>query len=155
MNAVYTISEVHIFLDQERIAVHPRGLKEFGYTTVPDHLSSSHRFVADWTPEKFISWADRISPDVKAYITYILGQKLYPELAYKSCVGILSMEKKVGAQRLIRAVQRATHYNIYNYKAIKKIIDGGLDILFDQEQAAPVQASLPFHDNIRGKDHYQ
>jgi transposase len=155
VNAVYTISEVHIFLDQERIAVHPRGLKEFGYTTVPDHLPSSHRFVSDWTPEKFISWAERISPDVKAYISYILAQKIYPELAYKSCVGILSMEKKVGAQRLIRAVQRATYYQIYNYKAIKKIIDGGLDILFDQEQAAPVQASLPFHDNIRGKDHYQ
>lgn len=155
VNAVYTISEVHIFSDQERIAVHPRGLKEFGYTTVPDHLPSSHRFVSDWTPEKFIGWAERISPDVKAYISHILEQKIYPELAYKSCVGILSMEKKVGAQRLIRAVQRATYYQIYNYKAIKKIIDGGLDILFEQEQAAPVQASLPFHDNIRGKDHYQ
>jgi hypothetical protein len=65
------------------------------------------------------------------------------------------MEKKVGAQRLIRAVRRATYYQIYNYKAIKKIIEGGLDILFDQEQAAPVQASLPFHENIRGKDHYK
>jgi transposase len=155
VNAVYTISEVHIFLDQQRVAVHPRGLKEFGYTTLADHLSSSHRFVSDWTPEKFINWAERISPDVKAYICYILEQKMYPELAYKSCVGILSMEKKVGAQRLIRAVQRATYYQIYNYKAIKKIIDGGLDILFDQEQAAPVQTSLPFHNNIRGKDHYQ
>lgn len=155
VNAVYTISEVHIFLDQERIAFHSRGLKEFGYTTLADHLSSSHRFVSEWTPEKFINWADRISPDVKAYITYILDQKIYPEQAYKSCVGILSMEKKVGAQRLVRAVQRATYYQIYNYKAIKKIIEGGLDILFDQEQAAPVQASLPFHDNIRGKDHYK
>jgi hypothetical protein len=91
---IYTSGEVHIFLDQERIALHTRGLKEFAYTTQADHLSSSHRFVSEWTPEKFITWAERISPDVKAYITFILQQKIYPEQAYKSCIGILSMERK-------------------------------------------------------------
>jgi hypothetical protein len=111
--------------------------------------------VSEWTPEKFLSWAGRISPDVQAYIAFILNQKVYPEQAYRSCVGILSMEKKVGRERLIKAVQRAVFYNIYNYKAIKKIIEGGLDILFDQEQVATAQTSIPFHDNIRGKEHYQ
>jgi hypothetical protein len=61
----------------------------------------------------------------------------------------------VGSLRLIQAVQRATFYQIYNYKAIKKIIEGGLDILFAQEQNAPQQASLPFHENIRGKEQYK
>lgn len=146
---------MHIFLDQERIACHTRGLREYAYTTQSDHVSSSHRFVSEWTPEKFLSWAGRISPDVQAYIAFILNQKVYPEQAYKSCIGILSMEKKVGRERLIKAVQRAVFYNIYNYKAIKKIIEGGLDILFDQEQVATAQTSIPFHDNIRGKEHYQ
>lgn len=150
-----SIHQVHIFLDQERIACHARGLREYAYTTQSDHVSSSHRFVSEWTPEKFLIWADRISPDVQAYIASILNQKGYPEQAYKSCIGILSMEKKVGRERLIKAIQRAVFYNIYNYKAIKKIIEGGLDILFDQEQTATNQTIIPFHENIRGKEHYQ
>lgn len=155
VRVIYTIHQVHIFLDQERIACHVRGLREYAYTTDSDHLSSSHRFVSEWTPEKFLSWAGRISPDVQAYIAFILNQKIYPEQAYRSCIGILSMEKKVGRERLIKAVQRAVFYNIYNYKAIKKIIEGGLDILFDQEQTASNQTTIPFHENIRGKEHYQ
>jgi len=155
VNVVYTISAVNIFLNQERIAVHSRGIKDYVYTTISDHLSSTHRFVSEWSPEKFITWADKISPDVKAYITHILQQKVYPEQAYKSCIGILSMEKKVGTQRLINAIQRATFYQIYNYKAIKKIIEGGLDILYAQEQLTPVQTTIPFHENIRGKDYYK
>jgi transposase len=154
VRVVYTHKEVHIFLDQERIATHPRGLRPHGYTTQSDHLSSSHRFVSEWKPEKFLAWADRISPEVKEYITHILEKKIYPEQAYKSCVGILSMEKKVGNERLIKAVQRALFYKIYNYKAIKKIIEGGLDTLFDQEQSRKEPSIIPVHENIRGKEHY-
>lgn len=151
---VYTNQDVYIFHQQDRIAVHSRGLRPNAYTTQQDHLSSSHRFVAEWKPEKFLSWAERISPEVKDYIAFILQQKVYPEQAYKSCVGILSLEKKVGSARLIKAVQRATFYRIYNYKAVKKIIEGGLDMLFDQEQEQPLHI-LPTHQNIRGKDHYK
>jgi len=154
VSIIYTIAEVNIFLNQERIAVHIRGLKEFGYTTVDDHMSSSHRFVSEWSPERFIKWAARIDPDVQTYITAILEQKRYPEQAYRSCLGILSMERKVSKERLVNAVRRAAYYQIYNYKAIKKIIEGGLDILFGQEQDT-TQTSLPFHENIRGKEDYK
>ena len=151
---IHTLQEVHIFLNQDRIAYHPKGLKPFGYTTHADHLPSSHRFVSEWTPEKFIAWAKRISPEVKTYIEAILNQKSYPEQAYRSCLGILSMEKKVGRERLIKAIERATYYRIFHYKAIKKIIEGGLDRLLDSDQDT-AQTTLPFHQNIRGKDSFQ
>jgi len=151
---IHTQQEVHIFFNQDRIAYHSKGLKPFGYTTQADHLPSSHRFVTEWTPAKFIVWAERISPEVKDYIEAVLTQKSYPEQAYRSCLGILSMEKKVGKERLIKAIKRAGHYRIFHYKAIKKILEGGLDKLLEGDQD-PVQITLPLHQNIRGKDSFQ
>lgn len=150
---IYTPNEVRIFCTGDQVAWHLRSEKPFGYTTQAEHLPSSHRFVSEWSAEKFISWAGRIDPDVKAYIETLLERKRYPEQAYRACLGILSLEKKVGRQRLVASVKRAAHYGIYHYTAIKKIIEGGLDRLFEEQQTpAP---TLPFHANIRGKDHYQ
>lgn len=155
VKAVYTSEEVHVFLEADRIALHKRGIKPFGYTTQAEHLSSAHRFVSEWSAERFINWAGRISPEVKTYIETILSQKTYPEQAYRSCLGILSLEKKVGKDRLVGAIRRAQHYRIYHYKAIRKIIEGGLDILFEAETQENRQTRLPLHGNIRGKDDYQ
>jgi hypothetical protein len=118
-----------------------------------EHLPSEHQFISEWNPDKFLNWADRIDPAVKAYIYQILEAKRYPEQAYRSCVGILSQEKKVGRQRLIDAVNRASYYGIYNYKIIDRILKGGLDRL--KPDVTQEQTRLPFHGNIRGKQHYQ
>ena len=45
------------------------------YTTQKDHRASTHRFVSDWTPERFTSWAELIHEDVKLYILKILDRK--------------------------------------------------------------------------------
>ena len=93
-----------------------------------------------------------MSPAVKDYIEHILQAATYPEQAYKSCVGILSFEKKFGRQRLLSAVERATYYGSFNYTMIKKILQCGLDkVAFGDETAT----SLPLHDNIRGPEAYQ
>lgn len=154
VNIIYTSRRVHIFSGLDRIALHERDMKPFTYTTIPDHLPSTHQFVSQWTPEKFIQWAERIGPQVKEYIEQILWQKSYPEQAYRSCVGILSFEGKVGKKRLINAVERAMRFNAYNYKVIKNIIDKKLDMLLGDEPENK-QQTLPFHNNIRGKENYK
>jgi transposase len=151
---IYTSRHVSIFHVSDRIAIHGRGIKPFSYTTQGEHLPSTHQFVSQWSPEKFIQWSEKISPTVKTYIEQILGQKNYPEQSYRSCVGILSFEKKVGRERLIKAIERATRYNAYNYKVVKNIIDGKLDMLTEQQMGAQ-QQNLPFHENIRGKENYK
>jgi transposase len=151
---VYTQTEVNIFYQGQCIAFHRRGYKKFAYTTNSDHLSSTHKFVSEWTPQKFIDWAAAIDPIVKSYIEKVIEKKTYPEHAYRSCVGILSYEKKIGKQRLIKAIERATFYQVYNYKVIKKILQGNLDMLMDEELNLP-QRTLPFHENIRGANNYK
>ena len=149
---VYSASQVSVYYNKERIAFHKRDAKRFAYTTIKDHLPSAHQFVSDWNPDKFLSWAARIDPKVKDYISMILYNKTYPEQAYRSCVGILSQEKKVGKQRLIAAIDRAISYGAYNYKIVDRILKGGLDRLTEEDQP---QTSLPFHENIRGADSYR
>jgi transposase len=150
---MFSQTGVEIFYHYERIAIHERIRSPYQYTTEKDHLASTHRFVSDWTPERFISWAEGIHEDVKLYILKILDRKQHPEQAYKSCVGILSFAKKVGNDRLIKACQRALGYGIYNYKTIQSILEKGMDNCDQSEENE--QLKMPLHDNIRGEDYYQ
>jgi transposase len=149
----YSRNSVEIFYNYECIAKHQRIQSPYSYTTDKEHMASTHRFVSDWTPERFISWAAGIDEDVKLYILKILDKKQHPEQAYKSCVGILSFAKKVGNERLIKACQRALGYGIYNYKTIQSILEKGMDQYTEQEENEQLQ--MPLHDNIRGEDYYQ
>ena len=148
---VYTATHVSVYLAGERIAYHLRDRRLHKYTTVKEHLPSSHQFVSEWNPSKFIEWAGHIHPDVKAYIGNVLENKSYPEQTYRSCVGILSFEKKAGRDRLIAACQRATAFGAFNYKVIEQIINNKLDRL-DTKKA---NLTLPLHENIRGAGYYK
>jgi len=148
---LYTKSTVEIYYKYNRIAVHQRNYKPYVYTTIPEHLASTHQFVAQWSAARFIDWASSIDESVAEYIMQIIESRNHPEQAYKSCLGILSFEKKVGKQRLINACKRALDFRIYNFKTIQNILENNLDhIDFEQEP----EQELPSHGNIRGKHYY-
>lgn len=151
---IYTGRQVSVYYNKERIAYHARGLKKYGYTTIKEHMSSAHRFVSEWNPEKFIGWAAGMGPAVEAYITRILDMAQYPEQGYKSCIGILSLSRKAGKERLIKAVERATYFGIYNYSTIQKILNSGMDNLPHGDNDMEEQ-KIPSHENIRGPQLYQ
>ena len=149
---MFSRKHVEVFYNYERIAIHKRIKSPYNYTTEKEHLASAHRFVSDWTPERFLLWAEDIHEDVRLYILKILDRKQHPEQAYKSCVGILSFGKKVGNDRLIKACQRALDIGVYNYKTIQNILERGLD---KQQASDEEQLQMPLHDNIRGENYYQ
>ncbi|HSC51984.1 MAG TPA: IS21 family transposase [Phnomibacter sp.] len=150
---LYSRSSVEIFYNYERIALHERTKSAYRYTTQKDHMASTHRFVSEWTPERFISWAAGIHEDVRLYVLKVMDRKQHPEQAYKSCMGILGFAKKVGNDRLIKACQRALGYGAYNYKTIQKILERELDLRDAPNETD--QLRMPFHDNIRGENYYQ
>jgi transposase len=150
---LYSRHTVEVYYNYERIAVHRRLKSPYQYTTEKQHLASTHRFVSEWTPERFTSWAESIHEDVKLYILKVLDRKQHPEQAYKSCMGILGFAKKVGTARLIKACQRALGYGAYNYKTIQKILERELDLGLVPDETD--QLKMPFHDNIRGEGYYQ
>lgn len=149
---LFTSSTVEIYYRYNRIAVHKRSLKAYNYTTKTEHLASAHQFIAEWNPQRFINWGASIDEYVKEFITRLLEQRLYPEQAYKSCMGVLNFAKKVGNDRLTAACKRAIDYGVYNYTIIKTILQKGLESADDQQDNDMPQ--LPFHTNIRGNNYY-
>lgn len=150
----YTSKQISIYFKGERIAFHLRDKKKFGYTTIHSHMPSTHQFVSEWHPEKFLSWARSIDPVVEGYIKKILESKVYPEQAYRSCVGILSFAKKEGKERLINACKRAVYYQGYGYHIISNIIKKQLDRM-PLGEPGELQQTLPLHQNLRGSDNYK
>lgn len=71
-----------LYLHRQKIknAVYPRSGKGMlpvyvSLTTNEDHLASQHRFLTEWTPEKFIEQAEAIHEDVAFYISTLLDHK--------------------------------------------------------------------------------
>lgn len=116
-------------------------------------MASSHRYLSEWTPEKFLEQARAVHEDVAAYITLVIENKKHPEQAYKSCSGILSLVRKVSAVRLTNACRRAQSYGVYNYPIIVQILEKNLDQQSEDEQQ--LSLTMPQHHNIRGADYYE
>ena len=148
---LYTSTEVEIFLNYASLTVHPRNRKQFGYTTNTEHLASTHKYLTEWNPERFIKWADSIDESVREFIIRLMESKSHPEQSYKACQGILGYERKVGRERLINACKRAIEYENYSYHSIKTILENK----YDQLTYAELLTDIPPHENIRGENYYQ
>ena len=144
---------VEIYFEYNLIATHKRVKSPYNYSTIEEHLASAHKFMSDWTPARFLSWAESIGHETKLLIFNILDKKQHPEQAYKSCIGVLSLAKKVGHERLNNACKRALTFNSYNYMAIQSILEKGLDQIDNEESS--MQIKMPLHENIRGEDYYE
>lgn len=146
---IYSSEQVNIFFEGQLVAYHNRDRRKYKYTTIPDHLPSSHRYMLGLSPEFFINWANGISPEVSFYIRKLLLSKSHPEQSYKSCQGIQSLTRKFGKEKLIQACQSALELDVYNYMFIKNIMEKNSQI---ENRTIPV---LPLHENIRGAEAYQ
>jgi len=151
VKVMYSATQVEIYYNYVLLTVHKRDRKLFGYTTNPDHMASTHKYLTEWNPERFINWATSVDEAVRVFIIRLMESKTHPEQAYKACQGVLGFERKVGRERLINACKRAIEYENYSYHAIKSILENKYDML----TYAELSTELPVHENIRGEDYYQ
>jgi len=75
----------------------------------------------------------------------------HPEQGYRSCLGIIGLEKRFGAERLEAAALRALEIQARNYPSIKSILEKGLDQV--PVPQSPEQEPI-IHSNIRGSSYY-
>jgi hypothetical protein len=146
---IYTANDVNIFYEGQRIAYHKRNQRQHRYTTIPDHLPSSHRYMTGLKPEYFIQWGKEMGDEVSLYLEKLFASKRHPEQAYKSCQGIQSLTRKLGKDKLLAACKTGLELEIYNYMFIKNVMENHQDCL-----SSPM-GTLPFHENIRGPQAYQ
>lgn len=149
----YSDTTLEVYYKNERIAIHTRCKQRYGYSTVPEHMSSSHRFVSEWNTEKFISWAEKIGIHTAGFIKGMIHQRPFPEQGYKAAVGVLRLARIYSNERLEQACTLAAQYEHYSYHRVANILKKKLDMDHQDDEEPP--ASIPPHDNIRGPSYYQ
>jgi transposase len=146
-----TDKTVEIFYRGERQASHCLSPARGRYSTHNEHMPPAHQAYHDWSPERFLHWAKEIGPQTVQLITTVLDGRRHPQQAYRSCLGILSLAKRYGNDRLEAAGRRALTAGIRSYKGIRTILENKLDQL---ELECPTATPLPAHANIRGESYY-
>ena len=152
VRVVYDDRNVAIYCDNVRIIQYKRDRSPNGYTTLHIHMPPHHQFYAQWSPERFIKWAQSIGDDVAEMIQVVLKSRKHPEQAFKTCMGILNLVKKHGPDRLNKACARALGFGFYSYKRIKNILDRGLE---EEPLYESRELTVSSHENIRGSKYYQ
>jgi hypothetical protein len=148
-----TDKTIEVFLDGKQVALHPRSSVKGGHTTLKEHMPSDHRFYAEWSPDRFLHWAEQIGPQTIQIVQLELNSRQHPEQAYRACLGILGFAKKYTPARLECACHYALANEIHSYRGIKNILVNHLDQLNSPENGSQPPL-LPPHANIRGKDYY-
>lgn len=96
-----------------------------------------------------------IGPETQAVVQHQLESRRHPEHGDRTCLGLLSLTKKYGKQRLEAACGRAHRLGSMNYKSIASILSNSLDKVSLENPGEPQQSTLPLtHDNVRGPDYY-
>ena len=149
-----TFSTIEILLRGNRIASHPRSRVRGGFSTKPEHMPSSHRAHAEWSPSRLISWAAGVGTHTAKLVEAILQDRPHPEQGYRSCLGILRLSKKYGNERLEAACTSALAVNARSYRHVESTLLHGLDRLRDSSDAATSEIRRPPHANVRGRDYY-
>src|SRR5215468_4798217 len=95
-----TARTIEVFCRGTRVAAHVRSSSNREHTTVREHMPSSHRRYADWTPERLRQQAGEIGCHTSALVEIILRERTHPEQGFRSCVGIVRLAKSYGRERL-------------------------------------------------------
>lgn len=142
---------VEAYYKGERICSHPRSSINNGYSTLREHMPPSHQKYLDWTPKRILEWAQKYGENVCSVVKRIMESRSFPEQSYKSCLGIIRLERHYTAERLNKACKRAITYDAISYKSVKNILQNGMDL---SEEEKPACQTLIRHDNIRGKEYF-
>jgi len=142
---------VEAFYKGERVASHAKSPGRRSHITIADHMPSAHKRHASWSPARITAFAEKIGPATAALTRAIMIDRPHPEQGFRTCLGILSLEKTYGHARLEAACQRGDLIKARSVGSIRSILKTGLDRAF--LDPAPEPEPLR-HGNIRGRGYF-
>ena len=151
---VYDHHEVEVFLDMQRIALHSRTYRRNGYSTKEEHMPEKHlryKETKGWDGDYFLAQGIKVGINTQSVIARLLAKNQFAAQTYNSCLGIFSLGKKYGNDRLESACKLAMSVPTTNYQMVSNILKNNRD---KEELSEPI-LSFPTHENIRGKEEYQ
>jgi len=141
---------VEIFHRSTRVAVHQRRYGGGRAGTHSDHMPNNHRFIAEWTPQRFERWARSIGPNTERLIVAVLATRRHPEQAFRTCLGILKLFRGLETARVEAAAAHAVTVGALTYKSVASILQNNLD----RASPAAESASVLDHTNVRGPGYF-
>jgi transposase len=140
---------IEIFYRGQRVGLHERRAMGRRHGTDPDHMPSSHRRYAAWTPARFLRWAAKIGPNTEGLVAAVLASRRHPEQGFRTCLGVLQLYRGVDPARAEAVSARALEIGAFNCKSVSSLLackpaaarDGGTAALFE-------------HANLRGPGYY-
>jgi transposase len=150
-----TESTVEIFYHHQRIASHKRLWGKTSYSTIKEHMPPDKVFFADWDRDRFLAWAERIGSATRKVMQAILDRAVVEQQAYRSCFGVLNLQKKYGAQRLEQASGlMLARTSAPTYQQLKNILEKKMDIPEQQPQPNKTEQKSPLRGFQRGPGYF-
>jgi len=152
VNVIFTVSMVKIYSERELVAQHLRDRKPGQYTIVKEHLASAANAYRDRSPQYYIDKALYVSDELSEVITNIFHtSKLPPEFHYRTCEGLLQLQRKTDPELFRKACNMALEKHSYSYAFISNIIKtNGLGIDNYLSEKAQTNEEMANHENLRG-----
>jgi transposase len=146
-----TSRTIEVFHHGQRVAAHQRRYGGRRHGTNPDHMPSSHRRYADWSPERLRRWAATVGPSTEGLVIAILANRPHPEHGFRTCLGVLRLFRDLTSAQAEAVAARALAIGAFAYRAIAAIAA--------RQAAAPAKpvtepAAIVEHANLRGPGYF-
>ncbi len=152
----YSFKLVEIYHEHLRVAAHERDHSKYQWTTIKEHMPINHQQIREqqgWTAADVEAKASKIGAYTLQATQRILERKIFVQQTFSTCLGLQSLGKKYGNDRLELACKRAlTNGATPTCKMIKNILNLRLD---QAEIQNKIDFNTPEHKNIRGSKSYQ
>jgi transposase len=145
-----TARTIEVFHRGQRVAVHQRRYMGRTHGAAPEHMPSSHRRYAKWSPERFRRWAAKIGPNTEGLISAVLQSRPHPEQGFRTCLGILRSYRGLDAERLEAVSARAVELGVLNCKGVAALLARKADGAANEDRPP----TLFDHANLRGPGYY-
>ena len=156
VDLIYDAENISIYHGLKLVTIHQRDDTPYTYTQKETHGLPGHHGSYEKDLEEIYHRAGEIDNILLLYLKDVAEQAKYPPKAFRSCRGIMSLEKKYGLDRLVAACVCATEGRLYGYNEVREILEHGDDAAFlspDGENTEVVHEPQK-HKNIRGREYY-
>ena len=148
----FTAATVEVLHKGRRVASHVRSHLEHKHTTTPEHMPSSHRRYAEWSPARMLREAARDRPGDDGAVRGDHEGQAAPRAGLPLVPRHPEPGQELRPERIEAAARRGNDIGATTYGSIKSILQNGLDRAYAPAaaaDAAPIQ-----HASIRGRGCY-
>ena len=136
-----TDTTVSLYNDLKLVATHPRLRRPGQRSTVDEHMPPEAIAYKMQDPQWCLQQAEKIGAHCHRLIRRLFGHKVLDNL--RAAQGVIGLKKKYGPARLDAACARALYFENIQYRAVKSILNQGLDQVpgYRQANVIPLAAS--------------